>query len=146
MASKFDSSVISDNLTQGMGSIAAATMLYCSPTTHLCGLSLSIGKGGGSISGHQWWVLGDIHKTTVNAQKIFGDIDANNSAKITINLNPSSHTFSTNSRVTKWRNGQLAINTGDTFLVQDGTEDMRNEVKSREWSFRLAVECVFIFY
>ena len=93
------------------------------------------------MTSHQWWVLGGVHRTTVRAQKILDDLDDTNTAKIMISMDPSALSFAKNSRVTKWRNGQFAIIANNMFLVQDGTEAMRAEVKSREWSYRIAIEC-----
>ena len=141
MVRKITAAVINDNLTQGMGGLAAVDALECAPTTNLIGLSLSIGRGIGTVSGHQWWVLGGSHSTTINADKIVCALASDNEATITINLDPTAHTFAPNSRVTPWLNVQTAITAGDQFLVQDGSQEMRDEVKAKPWSFRMAIEC-----
>ena len=141
MAGKFDNAVVGDNLTKGMDSLSAASSLMVSPSTNMCGVSLAIGPGGGSITSHQWWILGGLHRTIVRAQKIIGDLDENNSANILVSIDPSTLLFERNTRVTKWRSGQFAIIASDTFSVQDGTDSMRTEVMSREWSYRVAIEC-----
>ena len=141
MTHKFDKDVVEDNLSQGMGGLPAAEAMGCEITTHTCGITLIIGKGEGTIAGHSWWGLGNNHNITVNADKILGDLSEGNECTITINMDPTSQTFSPNSRVTPWLNGQAALNNGNHFLVQDGTEEMRKEVRSKAWSFRMAIEC-----
>ena len=131
---------VDNALVAGVGSAAAAVALAVDKQQgRMIGLTLALGTSGTRVAGHYWWLLGSKVKVQFDSRQLFPGLPVNNLSKITAYYDPWDIAFARNSRFSKWECGKEKFARG-LFTVGQGNEVSLDEVKSKSWVVRLAIE------